>query len=185
MFEDRYVTAVLAVFLITILVIMASVAIPVIGYQRKRWKGVAIGCILQPVVCGIFFLVLLGGVVIYRYNTNSNQRKSMMVTVRTTEPGAYGVDTLVWYLKPDDECFVDYKRLEKTDSAESDSLDVDEYSDCFDIIRLDTLTTAVCVEDRIVVRFDLQNQKATATDYDQPVEVTAIDWDKVKAYFNK
>lgn len=185
MFEGNYMTAVLAVFLITILVMMASVVIPIIGYHRKRWKGVAIGCLLQPVVCGVFFCVLLGGVVIYKFSAEKNQRQSMMVTVRTTEPGAYGVDTLIWYLKPDNECFVNYKRLEKTDSTEADSIDVDEYSDCFDIIRLDTLTTAVCVEDRIVVRFDLQNQKATATDYDQPAEVTAIDWDKVKAYFNK
>ena len=185
MFEGNFVTAMLVVLLITILVMMASVAIPIIGYHRKRWKGVAIGCLMQPVVCGVFFCILLGGVVIYRYNTNSNQRKSMMVTVRTTEPGAYGVDTLIWYLKPDNECFVDYKRLEKTESSEEDSLDIDEYSDSFDIIRLDSLNTAVCVEDRIVVRFDLQNQKATATDYDQPVEVTDIDWDKVKAYFNK
>ena len=185
MFEDRYMTAMLAVLLITILVVMASVAIPIIGYHRKRWKGVAIGCLMQPVVCGVFFCILLGGVVIYRYNANSNQRQSMMVTVRTTEPGAYGVDTLVWYLKPDDECFVDYKRQEKTASTEADSLDIDEYSDCFDIIRLDSLNTAVSVEDRIVVRFDLQNQKVTATDYDQPIEVTDIDWDKVKDYFNQ
>ena len=175
----------LAVLLITILVVMASVAIPIIGYHRKLWKGVAIGCLMQPVVCGVVFCVLLAGVVIYKYSAEKNQRQSMMVTVRTTEPGAYGVDTLVWYLKPDDECFVEYKRLEKADSTEIDSLDTNEYNDFFDIIRLDSLKTAVCVEDRIIVRFDLQNQKATATDYDKPVEIIDIDWDKVRAYFNK
>ena len=185
MFDGRYMTTVLAVLLIMTLVIMASVAIPVIGYHRKRWKGVAIGCLLQPVVCGVVFFILLAGIVIYQFYAANNQRESMMVTVRTTEPGAYGVDTLVWYLKPDDECFVDYQRQEKTQSTEADSLVVDEYSDCFDIIRLDSLSTAVCVEDRIVIRFDLQNQKATATDYDQPIEVVDIDWNKVKAYFNK
>ncbi|MBO6034025.1 MAG: hypothetical protein J6Q22_21735 [Prevotella sp.] len=185
MFEGEYMTVVIAVLLVTILVVMASVAIPIIGYQRKRWKGVAIGCIMQPVVCGVFFCVLLAGAVIYRLISNNNQRQSMMVTVRTTEPGAYGVDTLEWYLKPDDECFVDYRRLEKTSSTESDSLNIHKYTNCFDIIRLDSLNTSVCVEDRIVIRFDLQNQKATATDYDQPIEVVDIDWDKVKAYFNK
>ena len=109
----------------------------------------------------------------------------MMVTVRTTEPGVYGTDTLTWYLKPDNECLVEYKRLVMADSTETDSLDIYEGRDRFDIIRLDSLSTAVCVEDHIIVRFDLQNQKATATDYDQPIEVVDIDWDKVKAYFNK
>jgi len=42
----------------------------------------------------------------------------------------------------------------------------------------------VSVEDRIVVRFDIEHQKVTATDYDSPAEVVGVDWDKVKAYFN-
>ena len=100
MFEGRNIIALLAVLLITILVIMASVVIPIIGYYRERWKGVAIGCILQPVVCGLFSCILFGGVVIYKFSAERNQRQSMMVTVRTTEPGAYGVDTLICYLKP-------------------------------------------------------------------------------------
>lgn len=32
--------------------------------------------------------------------------------------------------------------------------------------------------------FDLKNQQVTATDYDQPIEVLSVDWEKVKAYFN-
>ena len=44
---------------------------------------------------------------------------------------------------------------------------------------------SVCVDDRIVVRFDLKNRMATATNYGEPIEVVRIDWDKVNAYFEK
>ena len=185
MFVEKDITLVLVVLLLTVLAIMGSFVIPILGYQRKRMKGVAIGCLLQPVVCGVVFLILLALSVIYGNIKGYYQRKSMMVTVRTTEPGVYGTDTLTRYLKPDNECLVEYKRLVMADSTETDSLDIYEGRDRFDIIRLDSLSTAVCVEDHIIVRFDLQNQKATATDYDQPIEVVDIDWDKVKAYFNK
>ena len=36
-----------------------------------------------------------------------------------------------------------------------------------------------------MVRFDLKNQKATATDYDQPAEILQVDWEKVQTYFEK
>ena len=54
----------------------------------------------------------------------------------------------------------------------------------YDVIRLDSVAAGVSVDDRIVVRFDLKNQQVTATDYDQPIEVLRVDWEKVKAYFN-
>jgi hypothetical protein len=179
-------SAVMFLILVGFLIIIASIMIPVYGFHRKRWKGMAWGCLLQPVACAIVITVLFSCVIAYEIITLRLQYKSAMVTVRTTEKGAYGVDTLTWYLKADDdECLVEYKRLEKPDSVGSDSLDFDKYRERFDIIRLDTLSNAVCVDDRLVIRFDLQNQKVTATDYDQPTEVLNVNWDKVKTYFNK
>ena len=97
------------------------------------------------------------------------EMKSAMVTVKSIEQGVNGTDTLTWYLKANEECL----------------LDSEKKSGRFDVIRLDSLDTGVCVEDRIVVRFDIKNQKATATDYDLPAEVVDVDWDKVRDYFSK
>ena len=93
-----------------------------------------------------------------------------MVTVRSIEQDANDTDTLTWYLKADDECIL---------------LNSDEDEDRFDVIRLDSLSAGVSVEDRIVVRFDIKNQKASATDYDKPAEVVDVNWDKVRDYFSK
>ena len=106
-----------------------------------------------------------------------------MVTIKTTEAGTYGTDSLTWFLKPDEECFVEYKIHKKQEYDSEDSLYVDEKTERFDIIRLDSLKNAVCVDDRLIVRFDLKNQKVTATDFDTPVEVVSVDWEKVKAFF--
>ena len=149
-------------------VVIASIAIPIKGYLRRRWKGVAIGCLMQPVVCLVLIGVVIASFFIYRQVSLKMQMNSAMVTVKSTEQGANGVDTLTWYLKAGEECL--YESGEKTTY--------------FDVIRLDSLKTSVSVEDRIVVRFDLENEKVIATDYYQPAEVVGVDWDKVKTYFN-
>ena len=92
-----------------------------------------------------------------------------MVTVRSIEKNTNDTDTLTWYLKTDGECL----------------LDCDDADDRFDVIRLDSLSAGVSVEDRIVVRFDIKNQKVSATDFDQPAEVLDVNWEKVKDYFGK
>ena len=76
------------------------------------------------------------------------------------------------------------KRRQADDSS-SDSTEVRQERGWFDVILLDSLTTSISVEDRIVVRFDLKNQKTTATDYDQPAEILQVDWERVQTYFEK
>ena len=152
-----------------LIVIAISTAIPVYGYFRRRWKGLAIGCLMQPVVCAVI-IGAVGGTVFYYHKYSVNrEKKSAMVTVRSIEKSANDTDTLTWYLKADEECI---------------QLDSEDYEEYFDVIRLDSLSAGVSVEDRIVVRFDLKNQKVSATDFDKPAEVVDVNWDKVKAYFN-
>lgn len=124
---------------------------------------------MQPVVCLVVIGVFTAGIFIYKLINYKMEMKSAMVTVKSIEQGVNSTDTLTWYLKADEECL----------------LDSDKKSDRFDVIRLDSLKTAVSVEDRMVVRFDIKNQKATATDYDLPAEVVDVNWDKVRAYFGK
>lgn len=151
-----------------LLVLMASIVIPFYGYMRKRWKGLALGCLIQPIACIVVFGVVFGGIIAYEVLTLRQQCESAMVTVKTIEQGANGTDTLKWYLQ-DEECLVKSEGNRQR----------------YDVVRLDSLAAGVSVEDRIVVRFDLKNQKATATDYDQPIEILKVDWDKVRAYFEK
>ena len=169
MYTEGYVTARVFFISLCLLVIAISTAIPMYGYCRRRWKGVAIGCLMQPVVCLVVIGVFTAGIFIYKLINYKMEMKSAMVTVKSIEQGVNSTDTLTWYLKADEECL----------------LDSDKKSDRFDVIRLDSLKTAVSVEDRMVVRFDIRNQKATATDYDLPAEVVDVNWDKVKAYFGK
>ena len=152
-----------------VMVIVISTVIPVFGYFRKRWKGLAIGLLLLPVVCAVIIGAVGLGVYYYHEYSVNMEKKSAMVTVRSIEKSSNDTDTLTWYLKADEECI---------------QLDSEDYEEYFDVIRLDSLSAGVSVEDRIVVRFDLKNQKVSATDFDKPAEVVDVNWDKVKAYFN-
>lgn len=152
-----------------VMVIVISTVIPVLGFFRKRWKGLAIGLLLLPVVCAVIIGAVGLGVYYYHEYSVNMEKKSAMVTVRSIEQEANDTDTLTWYLKADEECI---------------QLDSEDYEEYFDVIRLDSLSAGVSVEDRIVVRFDLKNQKVSATDFDKPAEVVDVNWDKVKAYFN-
>ncbi|MBR2206019.1 MAG: hypothetical protein IJ898_06670 [Prevotella sp.] len=156
-----------------LIVIAISTAIPVYGYFRRRWKGLAIGCLMQPVVCAVVIGVVYASINGYHKICFNSEKKSAMVTVRSIEQEANDTDTLTWYLKADDECIL------------LNSDEDDEEDDRFDVIRLDSLDAGVSVEDRIVVRFDIKNQKVSATDYDQPAEVVDVNWDKVRDYFSK
>lgn len=152
-----------------VLVIAISTFIPVYGYLRRRWKGLAIGCLVQPVVCAALIGAAVAGAFFFHDQKSEREKNSAMVTVKSIEKNTNDTDTLTWYLKTDGECL----------------LDCDDADDRFDVIRLDSLSAGVSVEDRIVVRFDIKNQKASATDFDQPAEVLDVNWEKVKDYFGK
>ena len=84
-------------------------------------------------------------------------------------------------MKADEECL--YEFVEK-DEAEKDSkyLMFNKFQ-LFDVVPMDSFR--VCVDDKIVVRFDLQNRKATAVEYDEPIKVVNVDWEKVDDFFKK
>lgn len=186
MISDIALTVAMLAIVFTSLVFMASIAIPVYGYSRKRWKGLALGCLIQPIVCFIVLNIVFGIYVAYKAHSIHQQRKSAMVTIKTIEQGKEGTDTLTWYLQDNDECMMNRKLASTADASDSDSSDDDiSRHDLYDVILLDSIKTSVCVEDRIIVRFDLKNQKATATDYDMPAEVVKVNWDKVRGYFEK
>ncbi len=157
---------------------LASIIIPLYGFLSKRWKGLALGCLIQPFALIVIYLLLAGGVYLYDTYSKDKCRKDAMVTVHQTVVQAPDTVWHTWYLKPDEECFHEY-RFTKTDD-DGDSI-VKLTTDYYDVVRLDS--TSVGVEDRLVVRFDFKARTVTATDYNDSAEIVSVNWDKVKAYF--
>lgn len=184
----------LLIFLFITLIVIFSIAIPIYGFKRKRIKGLVLGFILQPIACVVTILLVGAGICFYEMNTVKQTRKAAMVSLHAVEERPIGKTAFSWYLKPDDECFMEFMPIEKdkekgksiTENYVNENEDIEQVEEgrqYYDIIRLDSVSLGV--EDRIVVRFDLKNRKVTATDDGKPIEVTLVDWEKVKAYFDK
>ena len=82
-----------------------------------------------------------------------------------------------WYLKPDEECLYEYN---KTGNKDLLFLDFHDFQ-LYDVLLVDS--NKVCVDDKIFVSFDLKGRKVSATEFDEPIEVVSVDWDKVSEYF--
>lgn len=184
-------TTVIVMVVSALIILIASMAIPVYGYKRKRFKGLALGCLLQPVVCVLVVLASIFAVYLYYYWDMKRQEKAAMVTIRSLESHDNRVDTLMWYIKDNDECLLDIgqedyedKKTEKNSEEIVEDVSRKKYQvTFFDVIRLNA--TSVGVEDRVVVKFDYKAKKVTATDFGAPAEVVNVDWEKVKAYLEK
>ena len=186
MFIDRDYTTILWIAFIILLIVVASVVIPIYGYKWKRWKGLALGCLAQPVVCAIVIFSVLIGIFIYELWDFKKEKDKAMVTVRSIEKNGDRVDTLIWYVKADEECIMERKKQAPSDEEEErDSTDEAKDIEWFDVVPIENFAHGVNIEDRIMVRFDLKNKSVVATDYDERAEVTKVDWDQVRDYFSK
>ena len=172
MINENQIFVELMIIIIGIIVIMGSIAIPIYAFNRWRWKGLALGFLIEPIVCAIVIFAATMGIFFYMETKYEKERESAMVTVRGLDVGKHSKDTLTWYLKDDEQCILVCN-------------DEDDYDDLnfTDVIRLDSVS--VGVDDRIVVKFDLKKKKVVATDLDTPMKVVNVNWDKVRAYFGK
>ena len=177
MIEYEY-KSLIVFFLAIVVMLIASVAIPVYGYKWKRYKGLAIGCVAQVVTVVVLFILIDLGYFTYIEWKNDRKKDAAMVTIRSIESHADRVDTLMWYIKDDGECV-----LENEGKKEDENSSFSYPISLFDVIRLNT--ASVCVEDRVMVKFDIKSKKVMATDYDAPAEVVNVDWDKVNAFIEK
>ena len=167
MINENYIYILILAFALSIIIVMASVIIPIRFYKWKRWKGLVLGLVLQPIVCAILIFCVFMGFVGYHESKTNRQRESAMVAVCTLRTDSAKTDTLTWYIKADDECFrVNDKKVK-----------------AYDVIRLDQ--ASVGVDDRIVVKFDVKKKQVVATDFGKPIKVEKVDWEQVKAYFGK
>ena len=173
MVEQGIIITILVGLALVVLLLVFSFVIPITGFIYKRWIGVAAGCLLQPI---IFAIILGGTVTVVTYYINRKytvNRDAAMVTVREQADSA---KKKTWFVKADGECF-----SVTGDAYESLEFFEDDKVSLYDVVPLDSFR--VCLDDHIVIRFDLTKRQVTAADYDTPMEVVNVDWDKFKAYY--
>ncbi len=175
----------LSLYIIIIIILIAiyiiSLVIPFYGFMRKRFKGLLLGCIVQPVIFAIIAAVLLYGAYSYLDHEMNEHRQNAMITLKQKSDDTPDAYISKWHIKPDGECFYEFGKENKDQPG---AVDVDDNDDValYDVVPMDSFR--VCVDDVITVQFDIKNRKVKALNYDKPLEVEKIDWGKVEAYFN-
>jgi hypothetical protein len=177
MIEQEFIYYVIG-FCVIVVLLLSTFSFPFIGFSRKRWKGMALGCVIQPVTCAVIVFMTITCIGLLEECSLKKHRSNTMVTLRKVSPEG----TQNWYLNgPKEECFFEF---EQSDSAKKEEKKHwTERSQLFDIVPMDS--TSVCVDDRIIVKFDTIKHQVTATDFDEPIEVVNVDWDRVKWYWTK
>ncbi len=173
MIEQGIIITILVGLLLIILLLVFSFVIPITGFIYKRWIGLATGCLLQPI---IFAIILAGTVTVVTYYINSKYTKNRDAAMVTVREQADGEQKKTWFVKADGECFsVIGDPYESLEFIEDDKVSL------YDVVPLDS--SRICLDDHIIIRFDLTKRQVTVADYDTPMEVVNVDWDKVKAYY--
>ena len=168
----------IVIFLLMAALVLATIAIPFYGYLHKGWKGLRLGCLLQPVVAVVLCCMVGVGAFILRKRALTRYHDEALVVVRTTAENEKDTLLRTWYLKADGECLCESRKPD---------MDSSDYKDAslklYDVVPLDSFSLGV--DDRIVVRFNLSSHTTTATDLDEPVDIVRVDWPKVESYFHK
>ena len=171
----------IVIVLILIAIYIISLFIPFYGFMRKRFKGLLLGCILQPIIFAVIAAIILIGALLYYGHSMEKHRENAMITLKQKADDTSNPYISKWYIKPDGECYYEFG---KEDKDKPDALDIIDNDDIalYDVVPMDSFK--VCVDDVITVEFDLKNRKVKALNYDKPMEVESIDWGKIEAYFN-
>lgn len=176
---NQDISIILIIALVLLVLFVASMFIPFYGFIRKRWKGLAIGCLLQPIIFVACSVVIALGFALHEKRAQKKHHDAAMVTLKKIDKDG---NAHYWYLKTNDECFYEYiKKDEKHDDEEDSQYRDPSLTKFFDVLPQDSFS--VCVDDVIVVKFDLKKQTVKATDYDEPMKVVKVDWEKVNEYF--
>ena len=190
MIEQVFTISVTILFIL-VFFLFASVFIPYYGFIWKRWKGLAIGCLVQPIICVLISVMAIFCIAIHHRLTIHRHKEAAMVTVKKTDANGFSHH---WYVKSNEECFYEYsndneekhgRRAKKEKEGENDSDDDnvsrEEITLFYDVIPIDSFS--VCIDDKVVIKFDLKEHKVAATEYDEPIEVVNVNWEKVSDYF--
>lgn len=177
---DLFITFIIWAVVISMVLLAATFLIPYIGFTHRRYKGLLIGCLIQPIV---FVAIIIMAVIVcfyYMASTVKEQRKAAMVTFCTAENDSTDEKTF-FYVKPNGECFAEWG-VGKNDN-EIFGYDSHNVVDLLDVFNADS--TSICVDDEFLLKFDLKNRKVTVTDYEDTIEANTVDWEKVETYFKE
>ena len=177
---DDYEIAMILGFVILVLLVL-SVILPVYGYKRWRKKGLAIGCIAQPLA--ILMLMLLSIALLTLFVDKPNMEKETaesMAIFRYSENGDCIVSQ-TWFLKADGKCLMEFEQSPAPESEAEYPCNMDHFYDNYEIQKLDSLTCDV--GGRLRASFDIENQQVIALDRLDTLEVVCVDWEKVKNFF--
>lgn len=175
---DKYVGLAITITLIAMILWVASLFLPFFGFIHKRFKGLLVGCIVQPILLVIICIVSIFVFLIYMGFDTKKYRQSAIVTICHLENDSTQKKTYM-YIGSDDICFAESGNLEKDYNPIIYNINHD--ISLFDVIYRDS--TTITIDDCYKVKFDLKNRRAVATKYEDTIEVASIDWEKVDAYF--
>ena len=95
MINENYIYVGMLAIALSIIIVMASIIIPIRLFNWKRWKGLILGLVLQPIVCAILIFCVFMGFVGYHESKTNRQRESAMVAVCTLRADSAKTDTLI------------------------------------------------------------------------------------------
>lgn len=168
------------VFMTLIVLVVASIIIPLAGFFMKKWRGLALGCVLQPLFCVmVTMLIILGAVMLWNFDLNRHEKGAMVVLKKVSDNDLENRHVNTWYIQDNGECFCDIGETEYSGLA----FILYGSMRFFDVIPMDSFR--VCVDDHVIVRFDMARHVVVASEYDKPLKVDTVDWDKVTRYFEK
>ena len=168
------------VFMVLITLAVFSIIIPLGGFFLKKWRGLAMGCFIQPLFLVLFaVLIIFGATLCWKYDLTRHEKGAMVVLKKVFNEDPENMEVNTWYRQDDGECFCDFGEREMT------GVEFVMYGTMrfYDVVPMDSFR--VCVDDKVIVKFDMEKRTATATEYEDTLEVVSVDWDKVNAYFQK
>ncbi len=170
----------LYVTLVLITLAVISIIIPLGGFFLKKWKGLAMGCVIQPLFIVLFtVLIIVGATVCWQYDLKKHENGAMVVLKKGYNDTLNNKGVNYWYLQDDGECFCDFGETGNSGLA----FILYGSMRFYDVILMDSFR--VCVDDKVVVKFDMEKRRATASEYEDTLEVVNVDWEKVDAFFQK
>lgn len=177
---DSFINFTIWAAVITIGLWAVTFAIPYLGFTHKRYKGLFLGCLIQPIVGIVIAVVAIFVCFYYMASSVKEQRKAAMVTFSKAENDTTDTKAF-YYVKPDDECFVELGVGK--DDKEIFGFDTNHDIGVVDVFLIDS--TSILVDDEFLLKFNLKNRQLTALDYEDTIEVANVDWEKVDAYFKE
>ena len=168
------------VFMLLVVLAVVSIIIPLASFFMKKWKGLALGCILQPMFCIVVSgLIILGATLLWNYDLNKHEKEAMVVLKKVVDSIPDNKHVNTWYIQNNGECFCDFGDTERM------GLEFILYGSMrfYDVIPMDSFR--ICVDDHVTVTFDLKHHTATASEYEVPLKVDTVDWNKVAQYFEE